>query len=71
MMPLWLYTVGMTFYAGTNMQLPWQNIVISLFILIVPALIGMVFGEERYEHSAAWLKQATTGHSWSMGYAKS
>lgn len=41
MMPAWLYTVGRYFYAG-NVVLPFQNIIMSLLALLIPAGAGMV-----------------------------
>jgi hypothetical protein len=52
MMPLWLYTVGVTFFVGSELHLPWFNIVVSLFSLLIPVALGMLLGRQRYAHSS-------------------
>lgn len=47
MMPLWLFTLGRTFY-GEKLLFPWMNIAGSLVVFVLPIGLGMLF---------AWRKQ--------------
>lgn len=42
-MPLWLFTLGTTFYEA-NLSLPWKNILGSLVGFMIPIGLGMIFG---------------------------
>lgn len=44
MLPAWLFTVGMTFYSGTDgIVIPYSNILIGLATLILPCSCGSAF----------------------------
>ncbi|GFY59111.1 hypothetical protein TNIN_218261 [Trichonephila inaurata madagascariensis] len=50
--PFWLFTLGKTILEGTNIVVPFQNIIISLVSLIIPIGIGVLI-QRRFPKVAA------------------
>ena len=47
MIPFWLFTLGQVFLEGTDIQIPFTNIIISLISILVPVAIGILIQKKR------------------------
>ena len=42
MLPLWLYTLGQLLMDKANIQIPYIMLILNLFIVIVPSILGFI-----------------------------
>ncbi|KAL5021506.1 hypothetical protein ScPMuIL_000661 [Solemya velum] len=60
MLPLWLYTLGvMVIYEDSDIHLPFQNLLTSLLILILPVAIGILLQKKREKWAKIYVKAMT------------
>ncbi|WAR12867.1 NTCP2-like protein, partial [Mya arenaria] len=57
MLPLWLYTLGSVFLTGSDLQIPFEMVAVSLSILITPLLFG-IFLRQKFPRVADNLQKA-------------